>query len=301
LYDAVKPSKGLDSLIGKSASKAPHLKSFSQVHWDNLSEWIQSVIGTRAEVGFHETRFFNGAVEALWHLIGVDYGKEDDSLVFRVRVHNRIGSDGKLDYAASSDAALDDLKFNLKNTELDLGEDDEVLDKIWEGSKLTEYGQHAIQTQDSLPRGRHLIASGNTLIDISAGNPTTVIEPFVRKVLSYTTADKPPSLKIPYVSHHIHLPPVKEGRDNIVKGIGTVFEVICTVSGSVSNATAHVKDHGLLFEESIIYKDSVRTSSTVIFWFRTRKLGLHEVALVFAFAPAFVITTKKILVEVVPA
>jgi hypothetical protein len=63
-------------LIEKSSAKTPKSKSISQAHWDNVAEWIGSVVGGKIEVAFHEVRFADEAVEALWHSIGVEYGDQ---------------------------------------------------------------------------------------------------------------------------------------------------------------------------------------------------------------------------------
>jgi hypothetical protein len=216
------------------------------------------------------------------------------NLVFRVRIHTRVGSDGKLDFAASSAVSLDDFRFTLKNTDMDLGKDDENLDNIWEGAPLTEYGQVSIQHKSGLSRGRILIVSGNCLIDASGGSSSSSLGRIVQKVLSYTTIDKTFSLDIPDVTRRVfHLPPVKDGRDNIVKGIGTSFTVSRTVSALVAAASAKVEDLGLLVDGDTIESDRSQGTSVVKFTFITRTLGLHDVNLEFASAPAMTLTTKN--------
>lgn len=295
----LRKSKMVEDLLNRSFSDIA--KSTSQVHWDDVATWAGRVIGPNIDVAFHEIHVGIAVVEALWHLTGVDYGAEDDNLVFRVKIDTCVGSDGKLDVTESSAAALNDLRFALKNTQIELGPDDEVLKTLWEPASLSEFAGYSLQLRPSISRGRILLVSGNAFIDISGSTSSASLKPIVHNVLSHTTVDKPSSLDIPKVTDHLFdIPESGRGdRDNVVKGIGTRFSVSCHVSGLIVAATADVADFGLLLQDETIERNASQNTSTVKFTFVTRTLGKHDVSLRFASVEALTSSIKEIEVEVV--
>ena len=295
----VEPSKTVDDLLQKSSAAAQDSKSLSQTHWDDVAQWIKSVIGESTRVGFHEIRFADAAVEALWHLIGVNHGDGDDSLVFRVRVHTLVGSDGKLDDKASAARALDDLRFTLKNNDRNSGANDQDPNSLWEPAPLKDFAQYSIQLKAGIPRGRFLIASGNSLIDVTGGPPSSSLEPTVRKVLSHTTVDEPQSHDIPGITdHRFKVPKDKKGpKDDVIKGIATSFVISCQVSKPIAAASAHIKDGGVLFRDATIEISDGK--STIEFAFVTRTVGKHDVELAFATSLGLTSNKKTIQVEVI--
>ena len=298
-HHEIEPSKEVEVLL-QMAAAAPDSKSFSQIHWDDVAQWVRSVIGESTKVAFHELRFADTAVEALWHLIGVKHGNHgDDNLVFRVRTYTLVGADGKLDDKASSAQALNDLRFTLKNNDRNSGTNDGVLESFWEPAPLKDYAQHSVQLKSTVPRGRFLIASGNSLIDVSGGPSSSSLNPIIKKVLTHTTVDKPVSHDIPGVTdHRFEIPQDKKGgKDNVVKGVGTSFTISCHVSKPIAAASANVKDSGLLFRDATIVNGDGK--STVKYGFVTRSVGKHDVELAFATSSGLTSSKKVVQVEVI--
>jgi hypothetical protein len=164
---------------------------------------------------------------------------------------------------------------------------------------LKDFAQHAIQLKAKVPRGRFLIASGNSLIDVSGGTSSSYLEPIVRKVLSHTTIDKPLSHHIPGVTdHRFDIPEDKKGgKDNVVKGIATSFTISCKVSSPIAAASAYVKDGGVLFRHATIVNDDGK--STIKFALVTRTVGQHDVELSFATSSGLTSNKKTVQVEVI--
>ncbi|KAF8151005.1 hypothetical protein B0H34DRAFT_678719 [Crassisporium funariophilum] len=275
---------GLESLIEKAAVDNP--KPLSQVHWHDVTQWVKSVLKERCNIAFQEIDIGSRAVEALWHLTGVD-GVDGDELVVRVRVETCIGNDQKLDIRRSSSAALDHLRFQLKNTQPPFG----------------DFAQYSLQYATGLPQGRILLVSGNHMIEFSGGSSSSALEPVVRVLLTHTTVDKPFSLDIPQITHHhFEIPEGSRGHaSNIVKGIGSTFTVECQLDQVIAAGTTEVNDFGLLLSECTIRSNTANATSAVSFAFVTRKLGTHTVDLHFATAMALTSNSKRVQVTVVHA
>jgi hypothetical protein len=287
-------SKSIENFLGKFASP----KSTSQTHWDDVPQWVKQVLGDGCDIAFQQISIGNGVAESLWHLTGADGA--DGDVVLRVRVETRIGENGDLNFERSSVAAYEDLAFVLKNVEIDLGPNYEGLETLWAPAPFEDHAQHALQYAAHIPEGRILLVSGNSIIDISGGSSSAILEPLVRKILTHTTVDVHSSIHIPDVTRYSYeIPEIVRGPSNAVKGIGSSFSVKCNVDDVITTASADIEDYGVLLSRANIEIDEANKSSTVTFVFVTRTLGTHDVDLRFAEALTLNTSTKRIQITVI--
>jgi len=276
-------------------------KLYSQVHWADVSNWAKVVLGEGCNIAFEDIDIGSGVAKTLWHLTNVD--GIDGDVVVRVRAETRTGGDGNLDIEQSSRAALDNLAYTLTDTQLDLGPNDERLDTLWVPAPFNDHAQHALQHAANVPRGRFLVVSGNFMIDISGGSSSAALEPVARKLLTHTTVDKHFSLHIPAVTRSTYeIPETSRGASNeVVKGIGSAFDVKCEVDDLIATGSADVEGHGLLLSKCQVERNEAAKTSTVTFRFVTRSVGTHDVDLRFMEALTMNACAKRIQVAVVDA
>lgn len=269
-------SDNMERLLQKSVAANP--KALSQTHWNDVPQWIKTVLGDDCDIAFQQTRVENEFADSFWHLTGVDGAGSD--VVVRVKAETRIGEDGNLDYERSSRAALDDLTFTLTNLQLHLGPNHEDIEALWAPASFQDHAHYAIQHAAHIPEGRILVACGNFFIDISGGSSSATLEPIARKILAHTTVDMPISLHIPNITQYSFETTDKStGPSNEIKGISSTFDVKCQADSVITAASASVEGDGLVLNGYKIEVGDADKISTVTFTFETKMVGTHEINL----------------------
>jgi len=244
----------------------------------------------------------------LWHLTGV--GGVDGvpgvdgvggDVVVRVRAETHIDKDGKLDFERSSEAAVEDFVFKLKDNQRDFGPSDEYLGSLWAPAPFGNCAQYAVQYAAHVPRGRILLVSGNFVIDITGGSSSAALQPVARRLLEHTSVHQPFSLDIPLVTWSSYDIPVSSRNlfDDTVKGVGVSFDFKCQMDGVVAAASADAEGYGLLLSKVHITSNEADATSMVIFTFATRAVGSHIVNLHFQQAQTMSTGRKTIQVTVI--
>ncbi|KAF9533764.1 hypothetical protein CPB83DRAFT_879715 [Crepidotus variabilis] len=293
-----KIKKGVEDFLQKCSVK--NAKQSSQVHWDDVSQWVKAILGDGCEVAFQDTTVGDGVVESLWHLKGASKACSD--VMVRVWALTLVGEDGDLDYDKSCLAAFDQLAFKLQDLQLDVGPNAEKLDTLWAPTPFDDYAQYALQYAAQVTEGRFLIVSGNFMIDISGGPSSAALEPLVRKLLVHTTVDTPSSRHIPKLTKHSYeIPDINRGASDEVMGLFTTFDLKCNVDDLVAAARADVEGHGLLLSKYTVSGDKDAKTSTVTFTFVTRAVGTHNVDFRFEEALTMNTSTKRIQITVIDA